>query len=129
MKAPFESNTLAANANKDGIKPGIGAIGWNWVGNPPFNFNRCFTAAFAPPNGSNWGAYNSPEVETLLVEVAKTIDREERLKLYRKLDSIIVEDAPWLFLVQPGEVRASNRKLTWVNANSSWYSLRNASLA
>ena len=125
----FEANTFAANANKDGIKPGIGALGWSWIGNPPFNFDRFFTAAFAPPNGANWGAYKSDKVEELLAQVGKTSDREERLKLYRQLDAQIVEDAPWLFLMHPGEVRVSSKKLTWVSANATFFTLRNASMA
>jgi ABC-type transport system substrate-binding protein len=125
----FETQTMSANAAKEGTKPGIGAIGWSWNCNPPFNFDRFFTSAFAPPNGVNFGFYSNPEVDKMLDQVARTIDREERLKLYRKLDALVTEDAAWLFLYHPIEPRIHTKKLTWVSANSNWYTLRSASLA
>jgi ABC-type transport system substrate-binding protein len=125
----FESDPFAANANKDRIRPGTGALGWSWIGNPPFNVDRFFTMAFAPPNGANWGAYKSDKVEELLGQVGKASDREERLKLYRDLDAQIVEDAPWLFLMYPGEVGVSSKNLRWVSANATFFTLRNASMA
>ena len=125
----FETQTMSANANKEGTLPGVGAIGWSWNANPPFNFDRFFTSSFGPPNGVNFGFYSNPEVDKGLEEVAKTIDREARLNLYRKLDAIVTEDAAWAFFYHPIEPRITTNKLTWVNANSNWYTLRNASLS
>ncbi len=125
----FEQATFAANLNKEGPKPGVGAFGWSFNCNPPFNLNRFFTSAFAPPNGANFGFYANPEVDQMLGKIARTIDRDERINLYRKLDAILTEDAPWLYLYYPIEPRVSTKKLTWVSANSFLYTLRNASLA
>ncbi|MCL5044559.1 MAG: ABC transporter substrate-binding protein [Deltaproteobacteria bacterium] len=53
-----------------------------------------------------WGANNdtfyfNPQVEALLAEAAPIADREERYRLYRQAQRIIVSDAPWVFLFHP----------------------------
>jgi peptide/nickel transport system substrate-binding protein len=125
----FDFQTMLTKANKEGTTPGVGAIGWSWICNPAFNFDRFFTSSFGPPNGVNFGFYANPEVDQTLTKVAQTPDREERLKLYRALDATVTEDAAWLFLYHPVEPRVASAKVRWVSANSTTYTLRNASLA
>lgn len=125
----FDFQTMLTMANKEGTTPGVGAIGWSWNCNPPFNFDRFFTSSFGPPNGVNFGFYGNPAVDDGLKKVAQTIDRDERLKLYKSLAQTITEDAAWLFLYHPIDPRISTNKLEWVSANSSTYTLRNASLS
>jgi peptide/nickel transport system substrate-binding protein len=124
----FDFPTMLANANKTGTTPGVGAIGWSWNCDPPFNFDRFFTSSFGPPNGVNFGFYSNPMVDQTLSQISKTIDRDERLKLYRMLDGIVTEDAAWLFLYHPIDPRVSVSKLNWTSANSSIYTLRKAVL-
>ena len=59
----FDFPTILANANKSGTLPGVAAIGWSWIADPAFNFDRFFTSAFGPPNGVNFGFYNNPAVD------------------------------------------------------------------
>src|SRR5262249_42499609 len=125
----LDNQTMAATGNRDGTKAGVGAIGWGWNYNPPFNFDRFFTAAFAPPNGANWGFYSNPEGGKVLADIARTVDRDERIKLYQKAETIITDDAPWLFLYHPIEARIFRKNLTWASANSVWYTLRTGSLS
>jgi peptide/nickel transport system substrate-binding protein len=125
----FDFQTMLTRANREGTTPGVGAIGWSWICNPAFNFDRFFTSSFGPPNGVNFGFYSNPQVDQTLSRVAQTQDREERLKLYRTMDSIVTDDAAWLFLYHPVEPRVSSTKVHWVSANSTTYTLRNASIA
>ena len=61
--------------------------------------------------------------------MSKTPDSAERIKIYQKLDEIVTDDAPWLFLMYPIEPRVAIKKLTWVSANSFLYTIRNAALS
>jgi oligopeptide transport system substrate-binding protein len=47
----------------------------------------------------NLAFYNNPEVNGLLKTAASSLNVKERLALYQKAEALIVEDAPWVFLV------------------------------
>lgn len=46
---------------------------------------------------SNSSFYHNPEVEELLVKFKTIVDDEERNAVYRRMQELIVEDAPWIF--------------------------------
>jgi peptide/nickel transport system substrate-binding protein len=48
--------------------------------------------------GSWWEGYGNPEVETLLDEARRTVDRDRRRALYRQCYRILRDDPPWLYL-------------------------------
>jgi peptide/nickel transport system substrate-binding protein len=122
----FDFPTILANANKSGTTPGVAAIGWSWIADPAFNFDRFFTSTFGPPNGVNFGFYNNPEVDAAIADAGSTADRAQRLKKYQDLNRVVTEDAAWLFLYHPIEARVSTSKLDWTSANSTIFTLRNA---
>jgi peptide/nickel transport system substrate-binding protein len=124
----FDFPTILANANKSGTLPGVAAIGWSWIADPAFNFDRFFTSSFGPPNGVNFGFYSNPAVDQAIADADKTLDRDQRLKKYQDLNRVVTEDAAWLFLYHPIEARVSTSKLTWSSANSTIFTLRNAML-
>jgi peptide/nickel transport system substrate-binding protein len=122
----FDFPTILANANKSGTTPGVAAIGWSWIADPAFNFDRFFTSTFGPPNGVNFGFYSNPAVDAGIAEAGKTVDRAQRLKKYQDLNRMVTEDAAWLFLYHPIEARVATSKLDWTSANSTIFTLRNA---
>jgi peptide/nickel transport system substrate-binding protein len=124
----FDFPTILANANKSGTTPGVAAIGWSWIADPAFNFDRFFTSSFGPPNGVNFGFYNNPEVDAAIADAGKTADRVQRLRKYQDLNRMVTEDAAWLFLYHPIEARVATSKLDWTSANSTIFTLRNAAL-
>ncbi len=124
----FDFPTILANANKSGTTPGVAAIGWSWIADPAFNFDRFFTSSFGPPNGVNFGFYSNPAVDAGIADAGKTADRVQRLKKYQDLNRMVTEDAAWLFLYHPIEARVATSKLDWTSANSTIFTLRNAAL-
>jgi peptide/nickel transport system substrate-binding protein len=69
------------------------------------------TAYYGTSGGTNVLAYSSPEVDRLLQEGRTTLDQQERAKIYAKMQEVIAEDAPAVFLYYPYEIQAINKKL------------------
>jgi len=51
--------------------------------------------------GRNFYSYNSPEADQLMVEIRKEIDAEKRKQLYLKLQEVMYEDQPIIWLYSP----------------------------
>lgn len=52
------------------------------------------------PDGPNRGHYSNPEADRLMDDAdAAGVEPEQRKRLYQEAQSLIVEDAPWLFLI------------------------------
>jgi peptide/nickel transport system substrate-binding protein len=67
-----------------------------WSGRPDPDQNISIWAA---SNGFlNRGLYSNPKLDTLLDQAAATIDRDERVSLYRQAAAIYLKDRPYLFL-------------------------------
>lgn len=122
----LDSVAFSAAANKDGTKPGIGGYLLGPTTDPMFNVSRFVNSAFGPPNGGNWNFYKNPEVDRLIAQVAAASSRDERIAIYQKIEGLIVDDAPWLFILHAFEARAYNKKLTWTSSNSFNFTLKNA---
>lgn len=51
--------------------------------------------------GPWWEGYENKEVNALIEKAAATFDETERQSIYRRIYSIVTEDAPWIFLYRP----------------------------
>lgn len=60
--------------------------------------NRLFHSTNIPPTAPNVSYYMSPEADALIDAGATEVDPEKRAKLYSELQSVIWNDAPWIFL-------------------------------
>ena len=56
------------------------------------------TGAWPDKGGFNSGYYSNPEVDKLLEGARQSTDQAERAKLYKKMQEIVHDDAPWLFV-------------------------------
>ena len=61
-------------------------------------FRALRTAAFPEEGGFNSGYYSNPEVDALLEQARVSTDQAERADLYRQVQAIVYEDAPWAFI-------------------------------
>jgi peptide/nickel transport system substrate-binding protein len=59
----------------------------------------------------NTTGYSNPDVDRLLAEAASTYDLNARKALYHKLERIIVDDAPYVFLHWPQVTAGMNRRV------------------
>jgi peptide/nickel transport system substrate-binding protein len=77
----------------------------------PYVMNFLFGSNFQPPNGWNTGYYSNSEVDALLNQALATADRNERAELYAQAQALIVEDAPWIFVVNDLQPMAYSAKV------------------
>lgn len=57
----------------------------------------------------NYSFYKNDEVDKLLAEARVITDQKKRVELYQKAESIIVDDAPWMFLLYYGNWVATQK--------------------
>jgi peptide/nickel transport system substrate-binding protein len=56
------------------------------------------TDALPEKGGFNSGYYGNPEIDRLLLQARQATDRDSRAGLYRQIQGIVREDAPWAFV-------------------------------
>lgn len=71
-----------------------------WMTNDPdtLPYLTLRSAAFPERGGFNSGYYANPRVDELLEQARRTTDRAQRASLYKQLQAIVREDAPWVFV-------------------------------
>ncbi len=85
----------------------------------PDQFNYWHSSA-TKQGGLNVGAYSNPEVDKLLEGGRRSIDQAKRKADYFKLQSIMAEDVPEVWLFYPGEARAYNKRIGGLQAVSTY---------
>src|SRR5258708_20752078 len=50
------------------------------------------------PKGFNSGCYQNPQVDLLMDAALKINDRAQRGALYKQIQGIVADDAPWIFV-------------------------------
>lgn len=95
----FEWNTFLARVNA-GLEGPADMAEMAWMVNDPdtLPFLALRRAAWPSEGGFNSGYYENPEVDRLLEQARRTPDRAARGALYRQVDRIVYEDAPWVFV-------------------------------
>jgi peptide/nickel transport system substrate-binding protein len=70
-----------------------------WVGiSDPDMLRRVFHSKQMPPVGFNRGFYSNPEVDRLIDQATSAATEEERGRLYRQVQHIVAEEAPYISL-------------------------------
>ncbi|MEQ9691922.1 MAG: ABC transporter substrate-binding protein [Bauldia litoralis] len=71
-----------------------------WMTNDPdtLPFLALRTDAFPDKGGFNSGYYSNPDVDALLEKARSSTDQAERAKLYKEMQTIVQDDAPWAFI-------------------------------
>ncbi|MET4698517.1 peptide/nickel transport system substrate-binding protein [Constrictibacter sp. MBR-5] len=82
---------------------------------------RWFWSANFAPNGSNWGHWKNDEFDTLLSEIQTSTDQSVMLKNLPRLNEILVDDAPWLWVVHDLNPRAMTKDVQGFVSAQSWF--------
>jgi peptide/nickel transport system substrate-binding protein len=95
----YEWNTFLSEVNA-GLEGKADMAEMAWMTNSPdtLPYLALRTAAWPEEGGFNSGYYSNPEVDELLAEARTSTDQEERAELYKRMQEIVHEDAPWLFV-------------------------------
>ncbi len=95
----YEWNTFLAEVNP-GLEGKAGMAQMAWMTNDPdtLPFLALRTEATPDLGGFNSGYYSNPEVDALLEGARRATDQDERARLYKEMQVIVQEDAPWAFV-------------------------------
>lgn len=95
----FEWNTFLDKVNA-GLEGKADMAEMAWMTNDPdtLPFLALRTAAWPSKGGFNSGYYSNPKVDELLQKARTSTSQEERAKLYKQVQEIVYNDAPWVFV-------------------------------
>jgi peptide/nickel transport system substrate-binding protein len=95
----FEWNTFLSKVNA-GLDKQADMAEMAWMTSDPdtLPFLTLRTAAWPDKGGFNSGYYSNPDVDKLLDQARKSTSPEERAGLYKQVDKIVHDDAPWVFV-------------------------------
>ena len=95
----YEWNTFLGRVNP-GLEGEADAAQMAWMTNDPdtLPYLALRTEAWPENGGFNSGYYSNPTVDALLEEARSSTDQDRRAELYREMQVIVQEDAPWVFV-------------------------------
>jgi peptide/nickel transport system substrate-binding protein len=95
----YEWNTFLGKVNP-GLEGKADMAEMSWMTNDPdtLPFLALRTSAFPDKGGFNSGYYSNPKVDELLEAARRSTDQNERARLYKEMQEIVHDDAPWLFV-------------------------------
>ena len=95
----YEWNTFLGLVNP-GLEGKADMAEMAWMTNDPdtLPFLALRTEAWPEQGGFNSGYYSNPEVDDLLAKARTSTDQAERAMLYKQMQQIVYDDAPWLFV-------------------------------
>jgi peptide/nickel transport system substrate-binding protein len=107
----YEWNTFLGEVNP-GLEGKADMAEMAWMTNDPdtLPFLTLRTAAFPSEGGFNSGYYSNPDVDELLDQARMVTDQDERAALYKEVQAIVHEEAPWVFVANwvQGAVTTAN---------------------
>ncbi len=95
----YEWNTFLGKVNP-GLEGKADMAEMAWMTNDPdtLPYLALRSEAWPDKGGFNSGYYSNPEVDKLLEAARSSTDQAERAKLYKEMQAIVHEDAPWAFI-------------------------------
>ena len=77
----------------------------------PGDADRYWASSIANGSQFNFSNFINTQSDELLDKATKTIDKNERKKIYAEWGKLINEEAPYVFLYSQNDIRAYNPKL------------------
>ncbi len=95
----YEWNSFLGEVNP-GLEGKADMAEMAWMTNDPdtLPYLALRTDAWPDKGGFNSGYYSNPEVDKLLEAARSSTDQAERARLYKEMQTIVQEDAPWVFV-------------------------------
>jgi peptide/nickel transport system substrate-binding protein len=88
---------------------------------PQSAFVRFFHSTSVPPVGANRMPYLNPEMDRLIEAAESEFDLDKQNQILAKAHEIIVDDAPWVFIVHDLNPRALSPKVKGFVQPQSWF--------
>ncbi len=74
-----------------------------------------------PPNGFNAGYYKNAEVDKVLDAATRTMDLKKRGDLYKQMQKVVADEAPWIFIDHALQNAAGLKKVKNFRLHPSFY--------
>ena len=120
----YEWNTFLGEVNP-GLEGKADAAQMAWMTNDPdtLPYLALRTAAWPAEGGFNSGYYSNPDVDALLEEARTATDQDRRAELYREMQAIVQEDAPWVFVANWVQNAVTNDRVEGFGLEPSFFLL------
>ncbi|MBI1417509.1 MAG: ABC transporter substrate-binding protein [Limimaricola sp.] len=118
----FEWNTFLGKVNP-GLEGKADMAEMAWMTNDPdtLPYLALRTAAWPDKGGFNSGYYSNPEVDKLLDAARTSTDQAERATLYKQMQQIVHDDAPWVFVANWKQNAVTNDKVSNFSLEPSFF--------
>ena len=80
-----------------------------------------FVSSNAAPKGRNWSNWKNEKFDNLIARIEQSTDQGEILADARKAHELLVDDAPWVFIVHDRNARAMIKKVKGFTSAQSWF--------
>jgi ABC-type transport system substrate-binding protein len=115
MLVAIRSDPKATQSHGDqGVNMSLSSV------DPSTMFRYYAKDSFSPVN-YNWGHWDNPQVTEMLKKAQATFDPAEQTRLLAAAHGIIVDQAPWLFIVHDLNPRAMTKKVQGYVPVQSWF--------
>jgi ABC-type transport system substrate-binding protein len=115
MLVAFRAEPTAPPAhNSDGINISLGSSDVSMV-------VRWFYGENATPKGSNWGHWRNPDFDALLLKMEGAANPDEFRRTLTAMHEILVDDAPWVWIVHDLNPRAMTKQVQGFVSAQSWF--------
>ncbi len=82
---------------------------------------RWFYGANSTPAGSNWGHWKNPDFDATIAKMESAPSKDEFDKSVVKLHEMLVDEAPWLWVVHDANPRAMTKGVQGFVSAQSWF--------
>ena len=82
---------------------------------------RWFYGENSTPKGSNWGHWKNPKFDELLLKMESAGNPEELNKTLAAMHEMLVDEAPWAWIVHDRNPRAMTKKVKDFISAQSWF--------
>lgn len=102
-------------------KHDMGLLGFGASFNDPSQALSLFQGTNIPPAGFNAAGYQNPEIDKLMTDALVAADPAVRADLYCKVQQILVQDSPSLWLYVQSAPIISSVEVTGIDAINLWF--------
>ena len=86
---------------------------------PSSMFRYWHRSSYSPTN-QNWGHWSMPHLDDLLQQAQETFDPTARDKVLAQAHALVVDEAPWVWIVHDLNPRAMSPKVRGFHPAQSW---------
>jgi peptide/nickel transport system substrate-binding protein len=120
----YEWNTFLAEVNP-GLEGKADMAEMAWMTNDPdtLPYLALRTEAWPDKGGFNSGYYSNPVVDELLEKARVATSQDERARLYKEMQAIVQDDAPWAFVANWKQNAATTEQVEGFRLQPSFFLL------